>query len=167
MFSHHHICMRNGISIESIFKSHCKIQKHCFSSCNASENFSTGTAAQERARRIPCSLSSADKKEKPFSSALYRTSRRFPAPKISRRLTNPVSPAVTFASSTKILFASLHKIFVFSQIVFPGFANLTFQMTIPDKLTQCDLFRFGCRLIIKISASLIFFQKIRRKHHKT
>ena len=95
MFSHHHICMRNGISIESIFKSHCKIQKHCFSSCNASENFSTGTAAQERARRIPCSLSSADKKEKPFSSALYRTSRRFPAPKISRRLTNPVSPAVT------------------------------------------------------------------------
>ena len=37
------------------------------------------------------------------------------APKISRRLTNPVSPAVTFASSTKILFASLHKIFVFAK----------------------------------------------------
>ena len=160
MFSHHHICMRNGISIESIFKSHCKIQKHCFSSCNASENFSTGTAAQERARRIPCSLSSADKKAKPFSSALYRTSRRFPAPKSGL-------PGRNFCLFYKNPFRFTAQNFCFRQIVFPGFANLTFQMTIPDKLTQCDLFRFGCRLIIKISASLIFFQKIRRKHHKT
>ena len=149
MFSHHHICMQNGISIKSIFKSYCKIQKHCFSSCNASENFSTGTAAQERARRIPCSLSSADKKAKPFSSCSVQNFLQISCSENFQKAYKSGLPGRNFCLFYKNPFRFTAQNFCFRQIVFPGFTNLTFQMTIPDKLTQCDLFRFGCRLIIK------------------
>ena len=50
----------------------------------------------------------------------------------------------------KYLVDTLRKLFCLCQMDLPGFTDLTRQMSVTDKLCQCDLLGLGCSLIVII-----------------
>ena len=49
----------------------------------------------------------------------------------------------------------------------PGFTDLTRQMSVTDKLCQCDLLGLGCSLIVIIFSFFVSFHQFRRQYHIT